>query len=440
VAAIPLETQMIQAQAQSPEPGLKMSHLAGLVAGNTLEFYDFTIFLFFAPQIGVTLFSSGAQSDGLLLALAAFAVGFVGRPLGAAVIGRYGDKAGRKPAMLLSFALMGGALLAIGLTPPSSVLGIWSAIIVTIARLVQGFALGGEVGPTTALLIEAAPPGRRGTYGAWQIASQGIAVLVAGLVGLVISMSLPADAVSAWGWRIAVLLGALLLPIGFYLRRVIPETLHQPSTPGEIAEQAPLRRLLIAGLILILSNTVTNYTLSYFNTYTVKTLKLDTSTAFITTAITGCCLFLFGMLGGRLSDRIGRRKVIVWPRVGLLLLIYPVFVQIALHPSLLTLAIGVFLLTSLFALSSAPANVALAEGFRREHRSLGYALTCTIAISIFGGSAQFLIAWMIKVTGNPLVPAWWLMAASLAGIVSGLAMPMIAPPARRARPLKAVAA
>jgi MFS family permease len=422
----------------APGTSLRASHLTGLVAGNTLEFYDFTIFLFFAPQIGASLFAQGGgRSDGLLMALAAFAVGFLGRPLGAGIIGRYGDRVGRKPAMLLSFSLMGGALLVIGLTPPASVLGIWSAIIVVLARLVQGFALGGEVGPTTALLIEAAPPHRRGSYGAWQIASQGIAVLAAGLVGLAISLCLPAEAVTSWGWRIAVLLGALLLPVGFYLRRIIPETLHSPSAPGAPAAELPFKRVVIAGLVLILSGTVTNYTLAYFNTYTVKTLKLDTSTAFVTTAITGCCLFLFGLVGGWASDRVGRRPMIVWPRIALLLLIYPIFVRITLQPTLASLAIGVFVLTTLYALSTAPANVALAEGFRRDQRSLGYALTYTFAVSIFGGGAQFLIAWMIKWTGDPLVPAWWLMVATLAGVVSGLAMPMAA---RRAAQLMEAAA
>ena len=409
---------------QPAKNNLKTSHLAGLVAGNTLEFYDFTIFLFFAPQIGASLFAG--KSDGLLAALAAFAVGFLARPLGAAVIGRYGDRAGRKPAMLLSFSLMGGALLVIGLTPPASVLGIGSAIIVVLARLVQGFALGGEVGPTTALLIEAAPADRRGTYGAWQIASQGVAVLSAGIVGLVISWMLPASAVTDWGWRIAILLGAVLLPIGFYLRRIIPETLHQGSTSELESEDLPFARVVVAGLVLILSGTITNYTLQYFNTYTVSILKLDTVTAFTTTAITGSCLFVFGLLGGWLSDRLGRRPLIVWPRIALLLLIYPIFVQITRYPSLATLAVGAFILTTLYALCTAPANVCLAEGFRRDRRSLGYALTYTLAVSIFGGSAQFLIAWMLKITGDPLAPAWWVMAASVAGVVSGLAMPIAA--------------
>ncbi len=203
--------------------------MVGIVAGNVLEFYDFTLFAFFAPQIGATMFAHGQGTDGLLLALATFAVGFIARPIGAVVIGRYADRRGRKPAMVVSFTLMGAALIVVGLTPPSSMLGVWSAIIIATARLVQGFALGGEVGPTTALLIEAAPNGRRGLYGAWQLASQGIAVLIAGLVGLTISLQLSPQAVIDWGWRIGMLLGALILPVGFHLRRILPETLDAPG-------------------------------------------------------------------------------------------------------------------------------------------------------------------------------------------------------------------
>ena len=419
----------------SPAVGLRPAHLAGVVAGNTLEFYDFTVFLFFAPQIGKTLFAD--KSDGLLLALAAFAVGFLARPIGAAVIGRYGDVAGRKPAMLLSFSLMGASLLVIGLTPPASVLGIGSAIIVVLARLVQGFALGGEVGPTTALLIESAPPGKRGTYGSWQIASQGVAVLIAGLIGLAISLSLPKQAVTDWGWRIAILLGALLLPIGFYLRRMIPETLHSQDSVQTESEALPMTRVAVMGLLLILSGTITNYTLQYFNTYTVAVLKLDTTTAFTTTAVTGLSLFLFGLLGGWLSDRYGRRPLIVWPRIMLLLLIYPVFVAITRSPTLASLAAGVFVMTTLYALCSAPANVCLAEGFSPGRRSLGYALTYTFAVSIFGGSAQFLITWLIKATGDTLMPVWWLMGASLIGVIAGIAMPLAARRSREA-PIPAI--
>lgn len=423
------------ASRNTPPATLTRTNMIGVVAGNVLEFYDFTLFAFFAPQIGATMFAHGKGTDGLLLALATFAVGFIARPVGAVMIGRYADQRGRKPAMVLSFALMGSALIAVGITPPSSMLGVWSAIIIALARLVQGFALGGEVGPTTALLIEAAPAERRGFYGAWQIASQGIAVLIAGLVGLAITFLLSPQAVIDWGWRIGMLLGALILPIGFHLRRIMPETLHIPEQGALDSEAAalPLARVASIGLLLILAGTVTTYTVQYFNTYSVAILKLKPSLAFTTTAITGGSMFAFGLFGGWLSDRFGRRAVIVLPRLLLLLLIYPVFVRIQMSPSLATLSIGVFLLTSLYAMSTATANVCLAESFPRARRSTAYALIYTLAVSVFGGSAQFAITWLIKQTGSQLMPAWWLLGATLVGIVAGVAMPMVGATYRRSR-------
>jgi len=416
-------------------PRLTRSNMVGVVAGNVLEFYDFTVFAFFASQIGASMFAGGTGTDGLLLALATFAVGFLARPFGAAIIGRYADTVGRKPAMLLSFALMGGALLVVALTPPPSVLGIWSAIIISLARLVQGFALGGEVGPTVALLIEAAPPHRRGTYGAWHIASQGLATLFAGVVGLTISSILSPQDVTDWGWRIALLIGALILPIGFYLRRVMPETLetHSSEPVASAGEGFSFRRVILIGLLLILSGTVTTYTLQYFNTYTVSILKLPPMIAFTVTAVTGMTLFAFGLLGGWLSDILGRRTLLIAPRVVLLLLIYPVFVQIIGQPTLTSLAIGVFLLTVCHALSTATANVVLAEGFPKSHRSTAYALTYTMAVSVFGGGAQFFITWMIREIGSDMIPAWWLIGATIAGLVAGLVMPVVSIRALRKR-------
>jgi MFS family permease len=411
---------------------LTKANMVGIIAGNVLEFYDFTVFAFFAPQIGASMFAGGTGTDGLLLALATFAVGFLARPFGAAIIGRYADTVGRKPAMLLSFSLMGIALLVVALTPPSSVLGIWSAVIISLARLVQGFALGGEVGPTVSLLIEAAPPHRRGTYGAWHIASQGLATLVAGVIGLSISSVMEPQAVTDWGWRIALLIGALVLPIGFYLRRIMPETLEKHAGEQSTGEPAvgqgdsfSFRRVIFIGLLLILSGTVTTYTLQYFNTYCISILKLPPHIAFTVTASMGVSLFAFGLLGGWLSDLFGRRALLVAPRLILLLLVYPVFVQIIGHPTLGALSAGVFLLTALHALSTATANVVLAEGFPQSKRSTAYALTYTMAVSVFGGSAQFLITLMIRHTGSDMIPAWWLIGATLAGLGAGLVMPVV---------------
>ena len=417
----------------APPVTLTRANLVGVVAGNVLEFYDFTLYAFFASQIGASMFAQGKGGDGLLAALATFAVGFVARPIGALVIGRYADKRGRKPAMVLSFALMGLSLLAVALAPPARMIGGWSAVVMALARLVQGFALGGEVGPTTALLIEAAPPGKRGLYGAWQIASQGLAVLAAGLVGLGIAALLPPQALTDWGWRLAMLLGVIILPIGFHLRRIMPETLEAPAALAEDTA-LPLVRVAVIGLLLVLAGTVTTYTLQFLNTYTVSTLKLNPRLAFTATAVTGASMFAFGLLGGWLSDRVGRRPVVVIPRVIMLVLIWPVFSAILARPTLGALTLGVFLMTSLYAMSTATSSVCLAEGFPRERRSTGYAMTYTLGVSVFGGGAQLGIAWLAKTTGSQMMPAWWLLVASAIGIAAGLTMPML--PAPRKTPFR----
>jgi MFS family permease len=402
--------------------------LAGIVAGNVLEFYDFTVFAFFAVQIGSAIFATHPGDDGLLATLATFGVGFIARPAGAAIIGRYADAVGRKPAMILSFILMGGAMVLVALTPPASVLGVWSGVIIMVARLIQGFALGGEVGPTTALLIEAAPPQKRGLYGSWQMASQGLASLIAGLVGLVITATMSPQDVIDYGWRLALLLGTIVLPIGFYLRRRLPETLEAPQIVIEGDTRTPnVLKIVALGFLLISANTVTAYTLQFIGTYSITTLRLSPFIAFMMTSILGISLFIFALLGGYLSDVFGRRSILLVPRILLLVLAYPAFTAIVAGPTLASLGLTTLILTACFGMCTAAANVALAESLPRSARSFGYALTYTLAVSVFGGSAQFVIAWLIRDTGDKLVPAYAVLAASVIGIIAGMFIPVRQP-------------
>lgn len=403
---------------------LARAHVAAIVAGNVLEFYDFTVFAFFAVQIGQTMFANHAGDAGLLASLAAFGVGFIARPIGAAVIGRYADTVGRKPAMMLSFVLMGTAMIVVALTPSAAVLGVWSGVILSLARLVQGFALGGEVGPAAALLIEAAPKGRRGTYGSWHMASQGLASLLAGVVGLTISSTMSAQHVVDYGWRIALLLGALVLPVGLYLRRRLPETIECVE-PDQFEDHARnMTRVLLTGFLLIASNSVTLYTIQFIGTYSMTMLHVSPVDAFLVTSIVGASLFGFALIGGRLSDYIGRRPLLLWPRLLLLIAAYPAFVQVVKDSTIGRLSCVTFVLTACFGLFTAAANVALAEALPRARRSSGYALTYTLGVSVFGGGAQFFIAWMIKLTGSNLIPAYALSCASAVGLIAGALLPL----------------
>jgi MFS transporter, MHS family, citrate/tricarballylate:H+ symporter len=396
--------------------------------GNILEFYDFLTFSFFAIQIGNTFFPPEQTSHGLLLSLATFGVGFVTRPVGGIVIGRYGDVAGRRPAMILSFGLMGIAMLGLALTPSFASIGVAAPILLIAFRLLQGFALGGEVGPTTAFLVEVAPPHRRALYVALQIGTQGLAILIAGLVGLILSTSLSAMTLNAWGWRIAFLLGAAVVPVGLSLRRKLPETLTQAGLrAAPRAQRRVPPRLATLALLMIAPATVATYVLSYMVTYAQDSLKLPADRAFGTTVLTGFCATCGAPLSGILSDRFGRRPVMLCAVALLLMLVLPSYLVMNRLHSVLSLYAATAILSALTIFISVGALVTIAEALPIAARSSGLATLYAVAIAIFGGSTQFIIKWLTDVTGSPLAPAWYWTAALSVGGVAVLLMPESAP-------------
>lgn len=208
--------------------------VGAVVLGNALEFYDFTIYAFFAKSIGATFFPSDSPTDSLLASLALFGIGYVMRPVGGVLIGAFADRAGRKPAMLITIALMAIGMLMLAACPGTATIGGWAQVIVIVGRLIQGLALGGEVGPSTAFLIKAAPARHRGFVTSWQIASQGCAALFAGLFATVLTVILGDAAMADWGWRLMFGLGLLVVPVGLVIRSHLPETAgegHDPASP-----------------------------------------------------------------------------------------------------------------------------------------------------------------------------------------------------------------
>ena len=244
-----------------------------------LEFYDFITYSFFATEIGHTFFPTQSEYGSLMLSLATFGAGFVTRPIGGIVLGVYSDRIGRRPAMLLSFAMMGTAIILISLTPSYATIGIAAPIIVIIARMIQGFALGGEVGPTTAYLMEIAPPQRRALVVAWQPTSQEIAATTGALVGVILSKTMAPDALQSYGWRIAFLLGAVCLPFGFWMRRTLPETIEKVEAAAERASHLSLARphlrVILLAIVILASGTISTYVTQYMTTYAKNTLHVD---------------------------------------------------------------------------------------------------------------------------------------------------------------------
>jgi MFS transporter, MHS family, citrate/tricarballylate:H+ symporter len=397
-----------------------------VVIGNGLEFYDFVTYAFFAAQIGRTFFPSVTPGTSLLASLATFGAGFLTRPLGAWVIGRYADRAGRKPAMLLSFALIGVGVVGLPLTPSYAAIGIAAPLIVIAFRLLQGFALGGEVGPSTAFLMEAAPARRRGLYVSLQATSADVAVLVAGLVGVGLANVLDARALDAWGWRVALLLGAVIIPVGFVLRRTLLETLPAPAA-RHAEPVARYGRLLWLGLFLMGAATTTNYLLEYMTTYASVTLRMPVRVAFGATAVIGLSGVICDPLGGWLSDRFGRKPIMIVPWLFLAAAVFPAFWMLDRLRSGPALYAACAVLACMSTLSSGTIIVAVTEALPQRVRAGGLALIYALAISVFGGSTQFLVAWLIRATGNPLAPAWYMFCAIMIGVAILFQLPETAP-------------
>jgi MFS family permease len=399
-------------------PKILHRHVAAAIVGNTVEFYDFSTYAYFATQIGRTFFPSHSAIASLLASLLVFGVGFVGRPIGALVIGRYGDRVGRRPAMMVSFVLMGVALIGLALTPSYRTIGIAAPIIVTLLRVLQGFALGGDVGPTTAFLVEAAPPAHRGFYASLQYASQGMSALLSGLVGFTLARMLDAAALESYGWRIAFLLGGIILPIGFIVRRSLPETLHHEEDAEETAEATrDATRTAILGFAMLASATIAYYSLSYMTTYASQMLHMPTDVSFAATIFFGLSNVLFAPLGGWLSDRVGRKPVMVGSRIVFAVVGIPAFMLLLHNRDPATLYAVAFVLGSLSQLAS-PQIAALAEALPKAMRSASLSIIYALAIALFGGSVQFVVTGLIHLTGNLLIPAYYLTLGNIAGIVS----------------------
>jgi MHS family citrate/tricarballylate:H+ symporter-like MFS transporter len=406
-------------------------HVAGVVLGNALEFYDFLTYAFFAVQIGRAFFPGHSPFASLMLSLVTFGAGFICRPIGAILIGRYADRAGRRPAMVFTFALMGVSILGLAMTPSFAAIGPLAPVLVVTWRLAQGFALGGEVGPSTAFLVEASPPLRRGLYTAWQGASQAFASIAGGLVGVALAGLIGTAALESWGWRVAFAIGALVLPIGLLIRRDLPETLHH-AEPAQAAQAARGDlgghvRIALLGLALILSGTVTTYVQSFMTTYAITTLHMPTAVALGAPVAVGVASVIFALTGGALSDRWGRRPMLIWPRMVLIVLIYPAFVLIVRNHDAFTLLAASALLAAVHALCAVAVLVAVTESLRKDVRSMGLATIYSTSVAVFGGTTQPMVAWLIHATGNPMAPAWYMMGANVIGLIAGLLMRESAP-------------
>lgn len=413
----------------------------GVSLGNALAFYDFLIFGIFAVQISKVIYPPSSSTTQLLLALGTFGVGFLTRPLGALIIGRIGDRLGRKPAMLLSFSLAGIAVLGQALVPPYALIGLAAPILMLLFRLLLGFAIGGEVGPSTSYLVEAAPENRRGLFVSLQFATQDMAALAAGIVGFALARSLSGEALVAWGWRVAMLVGASIVPFGLYLRSRLEETLDSESEQSAASTTGrKTKSIALLGFFIIVSGTVGSYGLSYLTVYAQTTLGMATDLAFQGTIFFGLAAVIFDIVGGVASDRIGRRPVMLFGGLALAATLIPAFFWLDASPTVYVLIAVSFWLSMLNAFGPAAAMVGVTEALPARNRSAALGLSYSLAVAIFGGTTQFIVAWLTGILGDPLAPAYYILTILLIGIGAMIVFPETAPVGRKRHVAKSTSA
>jgi MFS family permease len=410
---------------------LERKAVAAVVLGNALEFYDFQIYAFFAIPIGAAFFPSQDPVNSLLASLALFGIGYVMRPLGGILIGAFADRAGRKPAMLITIALMAIGMLMLAAAPSYATLGVWAQVIVIAGRLIQGLALGGEVGPSTAYLLEAAPPGHRGFVASWQIASQGCAALFAGLFASALTFIFGGPAMNEWGWRVMFLLGIAIVPVGLAIRSRLPETAGGEKDPQAAASTVVVLsrllrdygRLLLLSFLVIAASTVSNSIGSNMPVYARATLGLTETVSNAVPIALGFASILFPLIGGWLADRFGRRPVLIWPRALILVLGVPVFYWLARSPTAAAVYAVTFLMSALSSINAAAIIVAIPESLSRAVRSAGLSIVYAFSVSIFGGSTNYIVNKLIAISGDKLAPAYYLVAFSVIGTIAAMLMP-----------------
>lgn len=396
--------------------------------GCGLEFYDFVTFAFFAIQIGHAFFPSHDRYLSLMGALATFGAGFLGRPIGAWVLGGYADRVGRKPAMLLSMVLMGLAIATLALTPSYASIGIAAPVIAVAARLVQGFALGAEVGASTTYMVESGDPARRGWSAGLQGVAQYIGITAGALVGFGVSSVLSDTALSAYGWRIALLLGASVVPFALVIRRTLPESLGSPEP--ELPDAAPgpsFAQVVGCGATILASGTIASYFFNYTATFGQNELHLSASAAMAGQVAANAVGIGTSLVGGYLSDRWGRRALMIWPQLALALLILPCFSWLLAARSVEVLIAVTLLLSGLSNIQNGAIYAAIAESLNPAIRSRGFSLIYALPITIFGGSTQLFLTWLLKATGTPMSIAWYLAGVQLIGLAAMVILPESAP-------------
>jgi len=396
--------------------------------GNALEWYDFSVYAFFAIYISRNVFVDTGGAAALINAFLIYGVAFVARPVGAVVLGAYADRTGRRAALTLSLILMAAGSLCIAIAPPYAVIGIGAPLLILCGRLLQGLSAGGEIGGAVSFLVEHAPPERRGAYAAWLQSSMGVSNILGALTGTTLTALLTPEQLASWGWRVPFILGLSVAPVGLWLRARLEETpafehegadrpKHLLTSLRDVFVERPGALAIAAGVSIVW--VVSVYTLLlYMPTYVQRNLGFTPSTAFTASMVGNIAMVLGCIFAGRLSDRIGRLLTV---RIGTLLLLvatYPVLAWVVSTRTVAALFIGQTLFCAIVSVFTGSVPAVLAALFPPRLRSTGVSLTYNFAAVVFGGFAPAVLTFLTETTHNIMAPAFYVVAAATVSLIA----------------------
>jgi MHS family citrate/tricarballylate:H+ symporter-like MFS transporter len=403
----------------------KLVTVLRVTSGNFLEMFDFFLYGFYASYIAKAFFPASNEYASLMLTFVTFGAGFLMRPLGAIILGSYIDRIGRRKGLIVTLSIMAIGTLMIAFVPTYATIGVAAPLLVLVGRLLQGFSAGVELGGVSVYLSEMATAGHKGFYVSWQSASQQVAIIVAAALGYALNVTLAPAEISEWGWRIPFVVGSLIVPFIFFIRRSLQETdeflarTHHPTVAEVYRSMIRNWGVVVAGMMLVVMTTVSFYLITvYTPTFGKSVLKLSITDSLVVTFCVGISNFFWLPVMGSLSDRIGRRPILVGFTILTLLTAYPVLSWLVAEPTFAKMLAAELWLSCLYGSYNGAMVVALTEVMPVSVRTAGFSLAYSLATAIFGGFTPAVSTWLIQATGDKAAPGYWMSFAAVSGLVA----------------------
>jgi MHS family citrate/tricarballylate:H+ symporter-like MFS transporter len=405
----------------------KIATVLRVTSGNFLEMFDFFLFGFYASYIAKAFFPAGNEFASLLLTFMTFGAGFLMRPLGAIVLGAYIDRVGRRQGLIVTLTIMAVGTVCIAFMPTYATIGLLAPVFVLMGRLLQGFSAGVELGGVSVYLSEMATPNNKGFYVSWQSGSQQVAIMVAAVIGYALNKTLSPAEIGEWGWRIPFFIGSLIVPFIFFIRRSLEETqaflarTHRPSASEMFRSMAQNWQIVLAGMLLVVMTTVSFYLITvYTPTFGKNVLKLSEVDSLIVTFCVALSNLFWLPVMGAVSDRIGRRPVLLTFTVLTIFTAYPAMMWLVDGPTFGKMLIVELWLSFLYGSYNGAMVVALTEIVPASVRTAGFSLAYSLATALFGGFTPAVSTALIEYTGDKAAPGLWMTFAAVCGLVATL--------------------